>query len=298
MTKALVPLGLALAVLTGAAIIGIASAPFAHADDGGGREPGKDPYPTMPADNDPTFVGAKWHAGPMVGGNLLEYLAQVPNGDTTAMAVIVIGGGGDASLMSQRGYSGALVVYIGASPTPDSGADHNNWLLDMSNNGEGPGCSPVCPAWMFIPAAAIRDVLVDFAKHVRFAHNRVQMFGNTYTRYDLYRALDPILQPYFAGVAHGVYAEWRQATCPNTAKPSASPPRIFFSWGGCDDSFCPTIDCMNTLKSIGYAIDPSSKGDATLASCPCPAGARPHLVPAGAQTREATYEWLLSNVRK
>ena len=99
MTKALVPLGLVLAALTGAAIIGIASAPFAHADNAGGRELGKDPYPTMPADNDPTFVGANWHAGPMVGGNLLEYLAQVPNGDTTAMAVIVIGGG-DASLMS------------------------------------------------------------------------------------------------------------------------------------------------------------------------------------------------------
>jgi hypothetical protein len=150
---------------------------------------------------------------------------------------------------------------------------------------------------MFVPAATIRDVLTDFAKHVRFAHDRVQMFGNNYTRNDIYRALDPILQPYFAGVVHGVYAEW-QATCPNAAKASASPPRIFFSWGGCDASFCPTIDCMNALKSKGYAIDPVEQGDTTLADCPCPGGARPHLLPAGAETREATYDWLLSNVRK
>jgi len=171
-------------------------------------------------------------------------------------------------------------------------------LLDQLKNSNGSDCSPGCPAWMFVPAAAIRDVLADFAKHVRFAHNRVQMFGNNYTRYDIYRALDPILQPYFAGVAHGIYAEWQQASCPDAAKPSASPPRIFFSWGGCDASFCPTIDCMNALKSSGYAIDPSSKGDTTLTSCSCPGGARPHVLPAGAETRGATYDWLLSNVRK
>jgi hypothetical protein len=151
---------------------------------------------------------------------------------------------------------------------------------------------------MFVPAAAIRDALANFARHVRFAHNRVQMFGTSYTRYDIYRALDPILQPYFAGVAHAVYAEWQQATCPAAPKPTASPPRIFFSWGGCDASFCPTVDCMNTLKSYGYPIDPSSKGDATLTTCPCPGGARSHVIPAGAETREATYDWLLTNARR
>ncbi len=304
--KALILLGLALAVLTGEAVVGIASAPPAHADDRGGGASGggpgawKDPYPTMPTENDPAFVGTKWHPGPMVGGNPLEYLAQVPSGDTTGATVIVLGGTGDDSLTDQRLYNKALVVFIGPSPTNfDSGAAHNGWLLDNSNNGEGPGCSPVCPAWMFVPAAAIRGVLADFARHVRFAHDRVQMFGNNFTRYDIYRALDPILQPYFAGVAHGVYAEWQQATCPNAAKPSASPPRIFFSWGGCDASFCPTIDCMNTVKSNGYAIDSSSKGDTTLTSCPCPGGPeRPHLLPAGEETRGATYDWLLSNVRK
>lgn len=297
MKKALIQPSLALAVLAGAAVIGVALGPFARADDRGGRERGKDPYPPMATHNDPAFVGTGWHPGPMVGGNPLEYLAQVPDGDTTAMPVIVIGGG-DPSLMAERGNSAALVVYIGPSPISDAGADHNGWLLDMANKGEGPDCSPVCPAWMLIPAAAIRDILVDFAQHVRFAHDRVQMLGNNLTRYDIYRALDPILQPYFAGVAHGIYAEWQQATCPNTAKPSVSPPRIFFSWGGCDDSFCPTIDCMNTLKSDGYAIDPSSKGGTTLASCPCPGEARPHVVPAGAEIRGATYDWLLSNVRK
>src|SRR5271157_5212393 len=288
-------LGLALAVLTGELVAGIASASPAYADDSGGRPSGgaawKDPYPTMPTDNDPAFVGARWHPGPMVGDNLLEYLAHVPSGDTTGATVIVLS---NDSLIEERLYNRALVVFIG----PDSDAEHNGWLLDNMNDRDGPGCSPGCPAWMFVPAEAIRGVLADFARHVRFAHDRVQMFGNNDTRYDIYRALDPILQPYFAGVAHGVYAEWQQATCPNTAKPSASPPRIFFSWGGCDDSFCPTIDCMNTLKSIGYAIDPSSKGDTTLTSCPCPGGARPHVVPAGAETREATYDWLLSNVRK
>jgi hypothetical protein len=291
MKKAFIPLGLALAVLTVAAFVGIRQAPPAPADNGGGGGPGasKDPYPTMPAHNDPAFVGTEWHPGPIVGGNLLEYQTQVPRGDTTAMTVIVIGGG----VMDERLSNKALVVYIGPSFT-----DHNVWLLEMLNNGRGPGCSPVCPAWMFVAATAIRDVLIDFAKHVRFAHDRVQMFGNNFTRYDIYRALDPTLQPYFAGVAHGIYAEWRQATCPNAAKPSASPPRIFFSWGGCDASFCPTIDCMNTLKSNGYAIDPSSKGDTTLMSCPCPGDGRPHVLPAGAETREATYDWLLSNERR
>ena len=293
MTKVLTALGLALAVLTGAAIVGIASARLAHADNGW-----KDPYPAMPTRNDPAFVGTKWRPGPVVDGNRLEYLAQVPRGNTTAMPVIVIGGGGDHFPAAQRLSRRAIIVFIGPSSTNvDSGAAHNGWLLDKLNSG-GPDCSPVCPAWMFVPAAAIRDVLANFARHVRFAHDRVQMFGNNYARYDIYRALDPILQPYFAGVAHGIYAEWQQAACPNAAKPSASPPRIFFSWGGCDASFCPTLDCMNTLKSNGYAIDPSSKGDTTLASCPCPGGDRPHMLTAGAGTREATYDWLLTNVRK
>ncbi len=270
-------------------------------DEGGDGASGawKDPYPAMLADNDRAFVGTKWHPGPMVGGNLLEYLAQVPSGDTTAMAMIVIGGGNDDSLMAHRRlYSRALVVFIGPNQSPDSGGGHNGWLLDKSNEHKDSGCSPVCPAWMFVPPEAIRDVLVDLAKHVRFAHDRVQMFANNFTRYDIYRALDPMLQPYFAGVAHGVYAEWQQATCPDAAKPSVSPPRIFFSWGGCDESFCPTMDCRNTLESRGYTIDPSSKGDTTLGNCLCPGGARPHFRPAGAGTREATYDWLLSNVRK
>jgi hypothetical protein len=292
MKRAFITLGLALAVLTVAVFVGIAQAPPSRADNGGGGlGTSMDPYPTMPTDNDPAFVGTEWHPGPMVGGNLLEYHAQVPRGDTTAMTVIVTGGGGD--VIDDRLSNEAIVVYIGPSFS-----DHNVWLLNMSNHGTGPGCSPACPAWMFVTAMAIRDVLIDFAKHVRFAHDRVQMFGNTFTRYDIYRALDPTLQPYFAGVAHGIYAEWQQATCPNAAKPSASPPRIFFSWGGCDASFCPTIDCMNTLKSNGYAIDPSSKGDTTLASCPCPGDRRPHVLPAGAETREATYDWLLSNARR
>lgn len=299
MMKALVPRAFALAVLICAVIIGIASAVLARADNTGSGG-WKDPYPTMPIRNDPAFVGAKWHPGPMVGGNRLEYLAQVPRGDTTAMAVIVIAGGGDNSPVAQSFDGKALVVFIGPSPTnvDSSGATHNGWLLDALRDGKGPGCSPVCPAWMFVPAAAIRDALAGFAGHVRFAHDRVQMFANSYTRYDIYRALDPTLQPYFAGVAHAVYAEWQQATCPDAAKASASPPRIFFSWGGCDASFCPTMDCMNTLKSRGYTIDPSSKGDTTLAICPCPAGARPHVLPAGAQTWEATYDWLRTNVRR
>jgi hypothetical protein len=298
MRKALIAVGIALAAPTGAAIIGIASARLARADNGDGSG-WKDPYPAMPSRNDPAFVGTKWRPGPLVDGNRLEYLAQVPRGNTTAMPVIVIAGGGEHSLAAQRFDRRALVVFIGPSSTNvDSGAAHNGWLLDKLNNGGGPECSPVCPAWMFVPAAAIRDILADFAKHVRFAHDRVQMFGNNYARYDIYRALDPILQPYFAGVAHGIYAEWQQATCPNAAKPSSSPPRIFFSWGGCDASFCPTLDCMNTLKSNGYAIDPSSKGDTTLTSCPCPGGARNHMLPAGAKTWEATDDWLLTNVRK
>ncbi|HKI14242.1 MAG TPA: hypothetical protein VKA12_04410, partial [Roseiarcus sp.] len=64
--------------------------------------------------------------------------------------------------MDQKLHNRALVVFIG----PDSGAEHNGWLLDNINNGEGPGCSPVCPAWMFVPAAAIRGVLADLARHV------------------------------------------------------------------------------------------------------------------------------------
>ncbi|MBV9569936.1 MAG: hypothetical protein JO056_01675 [Alphaproteobacteria bacterium] len=283
--------------LAAAIVIGIGSAILAYANSGADSD-WKDPYPLMPIRNDPAFVGRAWHPGPSVGGNLLEYFAAVPQGDTTAKPVIVVAGGGEHS-PAEKLFGKAIVVFIGPSSTNiDSGPAHNAWLLDKLSHGSGPECSPVCPAWMFVPATGIREILADFAAHVRFAHERVQMFANTYTRFDIYRALDPILQPYFAGVAHAIYAEWRQATCPVAAKPTALAPRIFFSWGGCDASFCPTVDCMKTLRSNGYTIDPSSRGDANMASCRCPEGARSHLLPAAAATRKATYDWLLTNVRR
>ncbi len=260
----------------------------------------KDPYPPTPTENDPAFVGAKWHVGSTVDGEPLEYLAEIPEGDSTALPVIVVGGANDDNLhLFGRLRGAAIAVYIGPSPLSGSGGVHNAWLLPKPDSPSRRECSPACPFWMFVPAEAIRDVLADLARHVRFAHDRVQMFGYSLTRYDIYRALDPILQPYFAGVAHGIYAEWQQATCPDAAKPTASPPRVFFSWGKCDQSFCVTMDCMDTLKSNGYAIDPESKGDTTLESCPCPeTGRRPHLLGASTQVWDATYQWLLSNVRK
>lgn len=258
-----------------------------------------DPYPVMPAKNDRTFVGKSWRAGPKIDGDRLDYLVRVPKGDTASMPLIVVGAAGDEGLTAHESlYAKAVVVYIGPTSESEAGAVHNHWLREKIDQGEGPECSPVCSAWMFVPAAAIRDVLADVARHVRFAHDRVQMLATNDARYGVYRALDPILQPYFAGVAHGVYAEWQQATCPNAAQGASSPPRIFFSWGGCDDSFCPTMECMSSLRSKGYEIDASSRGDASSDSCSCPASERQHLLSADASVREATYSWLLSNRRK
>jgi hypothetical protein len=271
--------------------------------DGGSGSPvvWDDPYPPAPAENDPAFEGTNWHPGPLVDGERLDYLVRAPVGDTSSMPLIVIGGGIDTNLNRHTElYDKALVLYIGpGSLTPSSGDAHNAWLLQKIRSIRGPRCSPTCPPWMFVPASAIRDVLEDFARHVRFAHNRVRMFGNNLARYDIYRALDPALQPYFSGVTHAIYAEWQHATCADAPLPTATPPRIYFSWGKCDQSFCPTIECMDTLKSKGYSIDPSSQGDTTLADCPCPEdGSRSHLLPSGRKVSEATYQWLLSNIRK
>jgi hypothetical protein len=279
-------------------------APQAGADGAGAddsrQESWSDPYPPMPSANDPAFVGSKWRVGSTVDGQPLEYLAEVPAGDTASMPLIVVAeADNDGRYMSKQLYSSAIVVYIGPTAPSDAGDAHNAWLIPKPDSPSGPGCSPTCPFWMSVPAQAIRDVLLDLARHVRFAHGRAQMFAHNYSRYAIYRALDPVLQPYFAGVAHAVYAEWQQASCPDAPKPGSAAPRIFFSWGKCDQSFCPTMECMKTLQSHGYAIDPASGGDATPESCPCPAsGRRPHLLGAGAQTREATYDWLLSNARE
>ncbi|QGM44894.1 hypothetical protein [Methylocystis heyeri] len=287
-------------ILVAAAILFACGVSKAAADADGGQAAWKDPYPPLPAANDPAVVGSKWRVGSMVHGDPLEYLARIPEGDTTNMPVIVVGDAdNDGRYMSPRLYDGAIVVYIGPSPASSGSEAHNAWLLPRPESLGGPDCSPTCPPWMFVPAEAIRDVLTDLAKHVRFAHDRVQMFAHNYTKYGIYRALDPVLQPYFSGVAHGIYAEWQQATCPDVARPTASPPRVFFSWGKCDQSFCATMECKKTLESYGYVIDPASKGDTTLESCPCPGAARrPHLLGAGAQIHEATFDWLLSNVRE
>ena len=96
MKNAVILLALALVVLTRAAASGIAAPSPDHSGSAshGGPPAWTDPYPTAPTDNDPEFVGEKWHPGPMVDGNVLEYLARVPRGDTTGMTVIVLGGGG------------------------------------------------------------------------------------------------------------------------------------------------------------------------------------------------------------
>lgn len=256
--------------------------------------PWRDPFPKAPAANDSRFVGQKWHDGPRTGDDRIDYLARVPSGDTSRMPLIVVGAPGDGALMAHRQlYESALVIFIGP------GGSRNRWLRDKIDAGDGAECSPACPAWMFVPAEAVRDVLRDFAAHVRFAHDRVQFFGFDDTRYLIYRALDPVLQPYLAGVAHGVYAEWQQASCPAVSKAGATPPRMFFSWGGCDESFCPTMDCLSVIASRGYEVDAASRGDAAPEQCECPGAAgRPHLAPASAAIRAATYRWLLSNRRK
>lgn len=286
-----------------------ASASATEAARGAARDPGKanntgavswmDPYPRAPSKNDPGFVGRHWRPGPKIGADRLEYLAQVPRGDTAAMPLIVVGAVGEDGLGAHAQlYKKATVIYIGPTLSSDADAGHNNWLAEKINTDAGPECSPTCSAWMFVPASAIREVLDDFARHVRFDHRRVQMFATNDSRYGIYRALDPVLQPYFAGVAHGVYAEWQQATCPDAAPPALSPPSIYFSWGGCDESFCPTMACMSSLKSKGYAIDTSSSGDTSPAACACPGSARVHILQAGTAIRSATYNWLLTNARE
>lgn len=112
---ALVALALALAVPAGAAIVGFAPARLAHADNG--RAGWKDPYPAMPTHNDPAFVGTKWRRRPMVDGNRLEYLAQVPRGNTTAMPLIVIAGGA-ATLWRPKGSTEGRSSSLSARARP------------------------------------------------------------------------------------------------------------------------------------------------------------------------------------
>jgi hypothetical protein len=100
----------------------------------------------MPARNDPKFVGETWRRGPMIGGERHEYLVRAPKGDTTGMALIVVGAAGDSALTAhEEFYRKAIVVYIGPSDAADTTAAHNNWLLDKMNAGEGPKCSPGLP---------------------------------------------------------------------------------------------------------------------------------------------------------
>jgi len=280
-----------------------ASAPIEPSGEDGASW--QDPYPPAPDENDPAFLGQKWHPGPLVDGKRLEYLARVPSGDTAAMPLIVVGGANDSDVpLPPQVQDRALVLLIGASSTIEQGGERNAWLAEKleaarTHEPRDPGCSPACPAWKFVPAEAIRDVLDDFAAHVRFAHDRVQMLATIYARLVVYRALDPILQSRFAGVAQGTYVEWQHAGCPDAAKPAASPPRIFFSWGKCDATFCPTTACMNNLRDLGYEIDPASKGEATPDACACPdPPTRPHALLARKGAWDATYEWLLSNKRR
>jgi hypothetical protein len=77
------------------------------------------------------------------------------------------------------------------------------------------------------------------------------------------------------------YTEWQMSACPavSAAKRTPLSPRVFFSVGGCDHSFCPQMACYESVKAGGY--DVTIKQETTYDACPCKSfdfATRPHIL--------------------
>lgn len=229
-----------------------------------------DPYPDLPAANDPAIARVDCGtrvSGEFIGpGGIRYHITAPPNEDTSKMPLLVQN---DVDLCG-RGSSGFVTISI--SEPLDETSGFEIYAAD---------CSPYCTVFKFLGASGLKGLLLDAATKVRFDHKRVFMIGAEQCTYPVTLALETELQPFFAGVACVAYTEWQMSACPSVSAAKRTPlsPRVFFSVGGCDHSFCPQMACYESVKAAGY--DVTIKQETTYDACPCKSfdlSRRPHIL--------------------
>src|SRR5262249_13272707 len=148
-------------------------------------------------------------------------------------------------------------------------------------------------------ASGLKTLLLDAATKVRFDHKRVFMIGAGQCTYPVTLALDTELQPFFAGVVCEAYTEWQMSECPSVSAAADTPlsPRVFFSVGGCDHSFCPQMACYEQTKAAGY--DVTIVQETSYDACPCKSfdfASRPHVLD-GSDRLDDAVSWMNTTSR-
>jgi hypothetical protein len=227
-----------------------------------------DPYPDLPAANDPAIARADCGtrvSGEFIGPGGIRYqITAPPNEDSSKMPLLV------QNDVDHCGSAGFVTINISDPPEDTDG-------LEI----DAPDCSPYCSVFKFLGASGLEELLLDAATKVRFDHKRVFMIGAGQCTYPVTLALETELQPFFAGVVCEAFTEWQMSACPSvsTAKRTPLSPRVFFSVGGCDHSFCPQMACYESVKAGGY--DVTIKQETTYDACPCGSfdfAKRPHVL--------------------
>jgi hypothetical protein len=242
-----------------------------------------DPYPDLPAANDPAIAeagcGARVSGAFTAPGGIRYHIAAPPSGDSSELPLLV------QNHDSPCGVGGSGFVTL---TVPD--------LLDGEDDAAtyGPECSPYCSMFELIDASRLKDLLLDAATKVRFDHKRVFMVGAGQCTAPVTLALEAELQPFFAGVVCEAFTEWQMSACPSVsaAQPTPLSPRLFFSVGGCDHSFCPQMSCYETVKAAGF--DVTIKQETTYEACPCESfdfAKRPHVLDVSDRLDDAA-DWM------
>jgi hypothetical protein len=242
-----------------------------------------DPYPDLPAVNDPAIArpDCGTHvSGEFIGPGGIRYqITAPPNEDSSKMPLLV------QNDVDHCGRGGSGFVTINISDP-----------LDEVDGFEiyAPDCSPYCSVFKFLGASGLKELLLDAATKVRFDHKRVFMIGAGQCTYPVTLALETELQPFFAGVVCEAHTEWQMSACPSVSAAKRSPlsPRVFFSVGGCDHSFCPQMACYESVKAGGY--DVTIKQETTYDACPCESfdfSKRPHVLDASDRLGDAA-SWM------
>jgi hypothetical protein len=253
-----------------------------------------DPYPDLPAANDPAIARADCGSrvsGEFIGpGGIRYHITAPPRQDSSKMPLLVQ----NHSDHCGTGDPGFVTLTV-SDPNPPNGEDHSS-----PPNGEdqsemhGSGCSPYCSTFKLLGASGLEDLLLDAATKVRFDHKRVFMIGAGQCTDPVTFALETELQPFFAGVVCEAHTEWQMSECPavSAAKRTPLSPRVFFSVGGCDHSFCPQMACYESVKAGGY--DVTIKQETTYDACPCDSfdfAKRPHVLD-GSDRLDDAASWM------
>lgn len=229
-----------------------------------------DPYPDLPAANDPAIARAGCGtrvSGEFIGPGGIRYHITAPPSDDSSKMPLLVQNHDDHCGMGDSGF-----VTINVSDPLDGEDDSKIY---------GPGCSPYCSMFKLLDASGLKDLLLDAATKVRFDHKRVFMIGAGQCTDPVTLALETELQPFFAGVVCEAYTEWQMSACPSVSAAKRTPlsPRVFFSVGGCDHSFCTQMACYDSVKAGGY--DVTIKQETTHDACPCKSfnfAKRPHIL--------------------